>query len=239
MQKQAKTETITASLILISSNLSEFFDQWTNSCLPEQSHFSCGTESTTLRQYVFVQTYFSLLGRSDSQYIWHQLVLLKFLFYRHCPALVCVHQHSWDAQVFDQAACTDTANYAMLYNLTLMRGWVYHGRRPRRCGPKSSCKNSSTQSVYSYLLRINPECYKFIHGTATRHGQPQFGCYYRIIISDVGKTFWLGGTVKTTHRVVRNLYNNSWKLGGAHAPSACKPDYCLVPSKFNISCGLF
>ena len=182
MQKQAKTETITASLILISSNLSESFDQWTNSCLPEQSHFSCGTESTTLRQYVFVHTYFSLLERSDSQYIWHQLVLLKFLFYRHCPALVCVHQHSWDAQVFDQAACTDTANYAMLYNLTLMRGWVYHG--------------SSTQSVYSYLLRINPECYKFIHGTVTRHGQPLFGCYYRIIISDVERLFDWGAQLK-------------------------------------------
>ena len=38
------------------------------------------------------QTYFSLLRRRDSQYIRHQLVLSKLLFYRHYSNLVSVHK---------------------------------------------------------------------------------------------------------------------------------------------------
>ena len=58
-----------------------------------ESYFACGAGSQ-LHRLLTDNTYFSLLGRSDSQYIWDQLVLLKLLFYGRGHCLAAVHAPS-------------------------------------------------------------------------------------------------------------------------------------------------
>ena len=80
---------------------------WSRYC--ESFILPVGQPESQLHRLRTDDTYFSLLGRSDSQYIWRQLVLLKLLFYGrgHCLAQLCMHRH-WSinlrAQVRGQAA---------------------------------------------------------------------------------------------------------------------------------------
>ena len=68
-----------------------------------ESYFACGAGSQ-LHRLLTDNTYFSLLGRSDSQYIWDQLVLLKLLFYGRGHCLAAVHAPSLINQL-EGASC--------------------------------------------------------------------------------------------------------------------------------------
>ena len=52
------------------------------------------------------------------------------------------------------------------------------------------------------------------------------------------KDFLIGGTqFESTHTIGSNLYNNLWKLGGAHAPGAPPGSYAYVLLPWCFTCG--